>query len=263
MTTLLTLTAYGIDDNKSGRGINRRLPTGRAWKGENITAVCKAVGAESRRQQLEINDTASIENMLFGDNLENWEECLGLISEGLVSERELAVTRKLSDIGGLKASDVERELQAAGFNLYVYENRFDPGTIDYTKYYSYFGDAEFGSDEFSEVLRYYSINPYVFKNNIPSISGFGESFFGESYFGYNSGGVGAELFARGSFDDDFLLWNSLLTASKIRYQYSFFIAGSAWGTIADVSADRRAELRRLIMEIKPMAMWAFGFINYV
>lgn len=264
MTTTLTLTAYGIDDNNSGRGIHRRFPTGRAWKGENMLSICKALGIESRRQQLELKDTASINNMLYGDNLERWEQCLGLLGEGTTAEREQAVSRKLSDIGGLKASDVERELQAAGFNLYVYENRFDPGTIDYTKFPSTFGSAYFGSDYFSETRRYLSINPYFFKDASP-LPGqtFGSAFFGSKTFGYSGAGTGAELFARGSYEDDLLLWSSLLTAPMERYQYSFFIAGASWGDIADVDSDRRTELRRLIMEIKPMGMWAFGFINYI
>ena len=92
------------------------------------------------------NDALAIQNSILPDNAEftaddatDWERRLGMIISPLVDLelRKLAIRRKMNHPGDIKARQhflyIEGQLRAAGFDVYVYENRFPYGGSYYTR----------------------------------------------------------------------------------------------------------------------------------
>lgn len=254
----IQLTGIADQDPIHANAIERRMPTGAAWHDGSFRAIYKGLAFEIARVVDTIRDRASILNTLFGFNLENWIRFLGLSSSGTTEEKELSITRKLSDIGGLRAADMTRELQAAGFPLTVYPNKWKQTPDPYT-----YGGSYYGSSTFSTTKRYNWRDLRYLKDIIPSDTYGSESaYFGAVTYGLSRSDAGAELIVN-SLDpaDDDPLWSNL-DSDRQRWHYGFVISGDTIFDIKTISEERRTELRRLILEIKPLGMWAFLICNY-
>lgn len=197
-----------------------------------------------------------IDNFLLPDNdgfteedAEIWEERLAIPSSpsATLEERKLAILRKWRYPGQVKARAhrlfIEKQLQDAGFDVYLYENRIDDGSGGIT-----------------------TLNPYGF-------SGFqhGEFEHGE----YEHGEFGTEVLANyidAERDANFDLDGE--------YSVVFFAASVDFGTIdslgvttpdysksaseisANIPLNRRDEFRELLLRLKPTKTIGFLLINW-
>ncbi len=195
--------------------------------------------AQAYSDAIAILDSILPDNSNFTeDDATDWERRLGMIYSPLVSlaDRKLAILRKMNHPGTIKARQhylyLEGQLQAAGFDVYVYENRFALYPTGYEtrnplvvsgglgSYNNQFNDFQFGDTQFGTVY-----------NNI--IANYIEE---EKDFGFD---VGDNL------------------------RSTFFIGGSPIGTFANVDLNRKDEFRQLISKIKPAQTVGYLFINYV
>lgn len=260
-------------ENNHGRAIARRLPTGMAWGGDSIKGLIKGLSTEFRGIELDFNNRASIDNMLYGENLDSWLEACGLDP---VEDREAILKQKLTDKSGISSADITAALHLAGFtNLYCYTNKFK-----ITNDAAEFGNIEFGDFEFTPYYRFYSVDPRKYEENIPVVCfgqdmqfgdfEFTQSFysaqlqFGDFEFGPDAefGGVqtGADLLVDDLIDDSDK-WSDI-PDDQAKWYKCFFICGSTVNAVADISESRRKDLRKLLIERKPFKMYGLLFINY-
>ena len=257
---------------KIRRLTDQLYPSGRAYKGppdgwrDRLHKSMAAVEAQAYSDNLATLNAILPDNDLFTEqDATDWERRLGLITNSAVSlsDRKLAILRKMNHPGTIKARQhylyLQGQLQAAGFDVYVHENRFDDGsgglvTIDVAQFIgegideiATHGDAEHGEIEHGDATTVY---PELF-----TFAEHGEIQHGETQHGGWSFNelVANEISAEADFGFD--------TGSNLRS--TFFIGGEVPGTFADVDADREAEFRQLILRIKPVQTVGFLLINYV
>lgn len=220
-------------------------PTGRAFK------MPKNGWLESLHNGLRIsenkayNDAVAILNSILPDNdnfteddAADWERRLGLIVDNSLSlaDRKLAIRRKIQHPGDIKARQhylyVQGQLQAAGFNVYVHENRFDDG----------FGNLITKSP--AELAGYGGIDDLQHADDIQH---------GDYQHG---GGWGQKIV------------NSIKNAEDINFNVganlrsTFFIGGIAPGDYAYIPANQERQFRQLVLKLKPVQTVAFLFIVY-
>lgn len=168
----------------------------------------------------------------------NAERYLGLITKLSVSlsDRKLAIARKINLPGLIKARQawqyLEDQLQSAGFNVFVYENRFDnypSGFITKTPY------EVSGSSSIFTQLQYGQVR-------------YGQQNYGQTY---------NNIIANSINEKDDLYFNYGTNLRK-----TFFIGGNPVGSFASVPAARHDEFRQLILKLKPLQTVGFLFINY-
>jgi len=112
-------------------------PTGRAFKIPFGGVLDKLNSALSESEQRAFDDAVSILDSALPDNdnfttgdATDWERRLGLITNPAVplSDRKLAIIRKIRHPGNIPARQnflyLQGQLQDAGFNVFVFENRF-------------------------------------------------------------------------------------------------------------------------------------------
>jgi hypothetical protein len=236
-------------------------PRGRAWKLFNNSWFERLHKGLAVSESRAYGDAVAILNSILPDNdnftaedATDWERRLGLINNPLVdlADRKLAIIRKMNHPGTIKARQhylyIQGQLQAAGFDVYVYENfgellpadfivipeiaSLDEANLDEfnlgdttTVYPELFGFAnldEFNLGEFNLDEEVY-LNKIV--NNIPTEA---DSFFD---IGQTS-------------------------------RATFFIGGFPQGTFANVPLVRRDEFRKLILTLKPVQNVGYLLINY-
>lgn len=207
------------------------------------------------------SDAVAILNSILPDNdnftsedATDWERRLGLINSPSVplADRKLAILRKMNHPGTIKARQhylyIQGQLQAAGFDVYVYENfgellpadfivieeiaSLDEANLDefnlgdattvYPELFGFPNLDELNLDEFNLEEEVY-LNKIV--NNIPTEA---DSFFD----------IGQTARA------------------------TFFIGGPTIGSFANVPLIRRNEFRKLILTLKPVQNVGYLLINY-
>lgn len=194
-----------------------------------------------------IDDALSILSDILPDNANfttddasDWERRLGLITNTLVSleDRKLAIQRKLNFPGEIRARQswqfLQSQLQDAGFNVFVFENRFPnypDGYITKTPFEvsgdpGIFSTVRHGQRRHGEI-RHGAVN---WKNKVVN------------YIDEN-------------LDLSFQIGSD--------YRSTFFVGGNPVGAYADVHIERKDEFRQLILKIKPVQTVGFLFINYV
>lgn len=190
------------------------------------------------------DDANSLLNSILPDNLSftatdatDWERRLGMISNSAVSlaDRKLAIARKMAHPGTIKSRQhykyIEGQLRAAGFDVYVHENRFplyptgyetqNPFDLYPTGWiYNQLGDFQLGDFQLG------STYPDIVVNHL-------------------------EVERDQTFDIGTNLKNT------------FFIGGLNVGDYANVDQDRKLELRQLILKLKPVQTYGFIFVNYI
>lgn len=233
-------------------------PGGRAFKMfpksylESIHKAFSEVENKAYKDALSILDSALPDNSNFTENDANlWEVRLGMVS-GIGVDLELrkaAIRRKMAFPSDTKARQhrvfLEGNLRAAGFDVYVYENRFDDGMGG------------------------------IVTKTPEDIGGFqhGEFEHGENEHGdYSS--LKCVNFIEEIKDATFDIGNN--------YRSTFFIASANFGTynskgvitlaypvanvkdlFAEVPLERKIEFRKLILSLKPAHTVGLLFVNYV
>lgn len=222
----------------------RLLPTGRAFRSP-INGVAEGLMTAVANVEQEAKDDANaILYAILPDNdnfteqdASDWERRLGLITNTTLTleERKAAIFRKMNHPGDIPARQnyryMERELRAAGFDVYVYENRFDDGM----------GGLETRSP--GDIIG--TTNSQFWQLD--------EFQLGEVQMGQDYKRKAVWSLDRTDYNFD--------AGSLLRR--TFFIAGDPISTFADVDATRETEFRELIMKIKPVQTIAWLFVNYV
>lgn len=222
------------------------FPTGRAFRIADDSVKAKLQFALSVSESQAYEDALAVLNSILPDNDQfdeadatDWERRLGMISSDLVSlpDRMLAIARKYAAPGSQPARGhylfIERQLQAAGFNVFVYENRFP----DYPSGWITMTPLEVCGDP-----------------SILSEWQHGSSVHGISRHGIHYNNIIANSLDA-SVDASFNLGGT--------YRCTFFIGGTTLGSFAAVPFVREQEFRELILKLKQVQDIGFLFINYV
>lgn len=177
-------------------------------------------------------------NNFTTEDATSWERRLGLITNESVSleDRKLAIQRKLNYPGTIQArqtrSYLEDQLRSAGFDVYVFQNRFDDG-----------------------LGGYYQETPGALSGGVGTIA----VMHGDLQHGDNQHGSVFENLVANNIEEEedkiFDIGSDLIS--------TFFIGGSTIGTFANVDEERKNEFRQLILKLKPCQSVAYLFINYV
>lgn len=221
-------------------------PTGRAFKVPSGGVFEKLSDGLIESEKRAWDDANAILNSLLPDNSNftaddatDWERRLGLITSSGVSlaDRKAAILRKYNHPGDIKARQhylfLQRELRAAGFDVYVHENRF-----------AYGGGS------------YYTLSPFDIDPSFPTVSPQHSSFIqhGDLQHGGDLGNKIANSIYQ-SEDDNFSVGSTL--------RHTFFIGGAYLGDYVNIPQERELELRQLILITKPAHTVGFLFINYI
>lgn len=219
--------------------LTRQLyPTGRAFKMPDDSYFESMIDGLIESENRFHKDARGVLSAILPDNdlfteedATRWEILLGMIVNESVDleERKLAILRKINHPGTTRARQglgyIQNSLQAAGFNVYLFENI--PETLIY----------DFPPEQYDVV-------------------GFGEVGFGEVGFGeliYNNTNKIANHIDEAK-DATFIPGS---------YRSAFFIGGITLGSYADVPEIRKDEFRQLVLKLKPVQSVAYLYINYV
>lgn len=218
-------------------------PTGRAFRmplASQFDKLHSALNLSENRAYLDalsILDSALPDNDNFTvEDARDWERRLGLITNEAVSlaNRKLAILRKMNHPGDIAARQhylyLERELQSAGFDVFVYENRFDDGM---------------GGIETRTPIEVGATGDPV---------QLADAQLGDSQLG----GAEFALIANSIFQSQDATFS---TGSNLRS--TFFIGGNPIGTVANIEAARELEFRQLVLKVKPVQTVAYLFVNYI
>jgi uncharacterized protein YmfQ (DUF2313 family) len=259
----------GVILDKIIRLTKQLYPKGRAFKiFENswFYRLHKGLAASEERVY---NEAVGVLNSILPDNpnftaqnATDWERRLGLINGTGVDleDRKAAIRRKMNHPGNVKPREnwrfLESQLQLAGFNVWVHENRSivngveeatDPLFILPSVDYGEHNEFEHGEFEHGDVFSYYS--------HLISLVEHGEFEHGEIEHGgwiYNNQVVN---FIDENLDSNFNNGGS--------YRCSFFVSGEIIGTFAEVDLARRDEFRQLILRLKEVNTIGYLIINYI
>ena len=169
-----------------------------------------------------------------------WNVRLGIATSNTdLTTMKQAIQRKMNDPGTTaphqSAAYMQEQLQAAGFPLYVYMNRFSDGSGGYM------------TQTPAEVLGI-SIGEAVYGN-----FDYGQLDYGAGYA--NAGISVVSNHIEDAADVDFTIFPD--------YRSTFYVAGNPITSFVDVPAARHDELRQLILTIKPLQAIGFLFVNYI
>lgn len=223
------------------------FPTGRAFRAPvdgDFDLLKKALARSEARFH---DDAKSTLDSLIPDNdnftaedATAWERRLGLITNTNVSlaDRKLAIQRKLNHPGGILPRQnyrfLERELRAAGFDVYVYENRFD------------YGDGSY----YTKTPEQFSLETYptVDIEHSDDVEHGEFEHGGQLYSNKVVNHVDEEI------DDEFDVGSN--------YRSTFFIGYSPAGAWAHVDDARKQEFRQMVLRLKPVQTVGFILVHF-
>jgi len=231
--TLAKLTRQGYPNSRAFT-----YPNGGIWERlHRALSQSEARAWEDARSTL---DSIIPDNSNFtADDATTLEAVYGIYSTSGVSlaDRKLAILQKMAYPGTTAPrcnyQYIEDQLRAAGFDVYVYENRFFPGPVTKTPAeilgttagLAMLGTFELGEVELAETWADDGITLCV--NHIEEST------------------------------------DALFGIPPTNYRTTFYISGSPITTFASVSIDRKDEFRQLILQLKPAQTAAFLFVNYI
>lgn len=237
MTTFEKITALTKQLYPTGRAF--RMPFGGSW--EKLHSALNLSEYRAYVDAVSVLDSALPDNDNFtSDDATAWEIRLGLITNILtpLADRKAAIIRKMNHPGTIKARQnylyIQGQLQAAGFNVYVYENRFPTYPTGYTTK--------------SPVV--FSITTYPMIKIVHST----RLQHGQAPHGYTYGNKIANSMIQ-AYDDPFGIGSN--------FRSTFFIGGPYPGEWATVLASREQEFRQLILKLKPVQEIGFLLITYI
>jgi len=219
-------------------------PTGRAFKMPKDGWLESLHYALSLSENRAYNDAVALLYAILPDNAEfteddayDWERRLGMITGLGVSleDRKKAIKRKINHPGNIPARQhylyIQGQLQAAGFDVYIHENRF-------------FEDGDWVYKTPDEIA-YFSLT---------STQHGGDTQHGN---GVQHGSFGFDVIANKSTPNEtFAVGDNGLWAT-------FFIGGEQLGVNATVQSSRLQEFKELVLKLKPAHTVAYTFISYV
>lgn len=230
-------------------------PTGRAFKippggnWEKFHSALNEIESNAFDDALATLDSILPDNDNFTeDDAEAWEIRLGLITDSNVSlaDRKLAIKRKMNHPGTIPARQnweyLQQQIQAAGFtDVYVHENKFSDGMGGFETRTPY----ELLGESATEIVGLWEHGSFAEHGEI-------------EHGNFESGSVYNDCVANYINYLDDLFFD---TGDNLR---NTFIVSSAYPEFfADVDANRREELRQLILKVKPVQTVGFLFLNYV
>lgn len=223
------------------------FPRGRAFRIPRGGVKDKLIDGINETEASTYNDALAILDVILPDNdnfdeqdAARWEDFLGLITNDAVplEDRKLAIIRKMNHPGTIRARQnwlyLEQQLQAAGFDVYVYENIFYPGPVTMSPT-DIMGNIESGLWDYGSVPEY-----------------------GEVEYGDPDGGSAWEDCVANYIDETKDAWFDV----GDNFRNTFFIAGPYIDQFADVQEERKNEFRQLILKLKPQQTIAYLFVNY-
>jgi len=215
-------------------------PTGRAFKMSINSVFEKFHVGLSLSEERAYSDAISILDSIIPDNSNfttddaaQWERRLAITTSigTTLDDRKSAIIRKMNHPGITPSRQhflyLEGELQKAGFDLFVHENRFE----------TFVGS---GIYETREPNAAFGLNHGEFQH-------------GQQQHGRSDFDTVANSFLQ-SVDSSFDLGLNLRS--------TFFIGGEILGDYGNVPAEREIELRRLILNIKPVQAIGLLFVNF-
>lgn len=234
-------------------------PKGRAFKMpkgsffESVHTAMARIERDAYEDALSTLDSILPDNDNFTeDDATAWERRLGLINgSGIeLADRKLSIRRKMNFPGEQPARQhwtfLQSQLQAAGFEVYVYENPDNLGPEDVLFFEGLLGDGQLSDYQLGDPTTQYD---YLFK----------ELELGDVQLGDNQ--LGGKEFRNkvvshidGTLDDDFIIGSS--------YRACFYVGGTPFGTVATVPEERKNEFRELILRIKPVQTVGLLLIRY-
>lgn len=217
-------------------------------------------------------DAISVQYSILPDNdkfdetdASRWESVLGIPNTGQdLESRKQRISRQLNYPNGIVERShykfIEDQLRAAGFDVYIVENRFwngsefeviDPvgvGTEDLQYGVGEYGESEYGGEiagvDYTSIIANFideNLDNVFFDAAITDLVQYGEEQYGEFQYG-----AGAESLSRDK-----------------QLQATFFLGGSSFPSIVTVDAARKDELRQLVLKLKPTHTLCFEYINYI
>lgn len=224
-------------------------PSGRAFRIAIGSYFEKLFIGLALSEERAYNDATSILNSLIPDNsffttqdADDWERRLGLITNEAtpLSDRMLAIQRKMNYPGTISARAhylyIQQQLQAAGFNVYVYENIFPDGM---------------GNNLAKTFQQFTGSSPLAFiQLNDEELNDFqlGDTF-------QQSGHYIVANYIDESLDQPFIIFPN--------YRCAFFIGGPTPGSFANIPVSRHDEFRQLILKLKQTQDIALLCIFYI
>lgn len=175
------------------------------------------------------------------DTARKWYRRLGLYDSGSVTLADMkkAIAQKLSfpltPLNKRHPAFIQAQLQAAGFNVYVYRNKFSDGMGGWI------------TKTPQDILG--------ISTGYATLGGFS---LGEANLGSTWADDGISIvhnYIEESLDEG--------AVDGSNYNCTFFIAGATVDSFADVSAARKIEFRQLLLKLKAQHMVGIMFINYV
>ena len=225
-------------------------PTGRVFRMSLGGVLDQLHNGLSLSEQQAYDDAVSILDSALPDNdnftsqdATDWERRLGLITNLSVSlaDRKLAIARKMNHPGEFAARQhflyIQTQIRAAGFNVFLHENIFDP--------YPY------GDPETRTLFDVVSLGGGAF------LAEHGNFEHGEFEHG-QIGEDGVTLIVNHIEEEKDIIFN---IGANLRS--TFFVGGEDIGTFATVDEDRKDEFRQLILRLKPTREVGYLLINYV
>lgn len=238
-------------------------PTGRAFNVRPDSIVERLHDALIISENQMYSDAASTLYTILPDNANfttadatRWEQRLGMITNVTVSlaDRKLAIIRKMNHPGTILARQshdyLQDSLQAAGFDLYVYENLTNLSVWDILSLnpgFSQWGANQFGNAQFANVFSYFSA--------LIQIAQWGNNQFGTFNW--------AQPFYTQKLVNNIDYIKDIPFNTGTNNKSAFFVGANTLGTFADIGVERREELRQLILRIKPAQSVGYLLINYV
>jgi hypothetical protein len=204
--------------------------------------------ALGRSEQRAYNDAVAVLNSCLPDNegftiddAHDWYRRLGIYDSGSVplEDMKAAIRRKLAHPRNTKPRQnyryIEQELQDAGFDVYVYENRFYEGSP----------------------LEWVTHTPQDIVGEQFMLAQVGNPQAGDTQVGTEA--VDCDVTVIANHVDDEKDFGFVIGDN---YRSTFFIAGPTIDSFADVLEARHIEFRELILRLKPAQTVGFLFINY-
>lgn len=225
--------------------IKQLLPTGRAFRMPDNGTWRKINEALVEKQEELQTDISGVYDSIFPDNdnftsddATSWERSLGLIinSGATLSDRKLAIIRKMNHPGTVKPREnyrfIQKQLRDAGFDVYVYENRFDDGA----------GGWE------TKTVQEVALSPIGQKLQHGNVS-HGGSQHGETLIYKIANSIDPRI--------------DLVFDTGDNLRHTFFISSSTLGLNAVIPEEREVEFRKLVLTLKPVQTVCFAFVDIV
>ena len=218
------------------------LPQGRAFKfpvngyGDTLNKALSISESVAWRDALSTFDSMLADNANFTvDDATDWERRLGLINgTGLTLEqRKLLILQQYNFPGTILARGywlyVQQQLRAAGFDVYVYENRF------------------------------FEMGTWITKSPVEILGGgITQNQLADHQLGDAQLGGSYNMLVANSIEQS--IDASFNVGSNLRS--TFFIGGATLGAYAYIGQELETQFRQLILKLKPAQTVAYLFIVY-